>query len=60
MNTNKYAREKARARECAMQLQTDLSESVTSYAELVEIQTKLEKLGTQYGLIREFKENGLI
>lgn len=56
----KYARKKARTREYAMQLQADLSESVTSYAELAEIQTKLEKLGTQYGLIREFKENGLI
>ena len=43
-----------------MQLQADLSESVTSYAELAEIQTKLEKLGIQYGLIKEFKENGLI
>lgn len=59
MNT-KYTREKARARERAMQLQADLSESTISYAELAEIQTKLEKLGIQYGLIREFKENGLI
>lgn len=55
MNSNKYTRGKARTREVAMQLQADLSESSISYAELAEIQDKLRKLGTQYGLIREFK-----
>lgn len=60
MNSSKYARGKARTRELAIQLQADLSESSISYAELAEIQNKLRKLGTQYGLIREFKENGLI
>lgn len=60
MNSNKYTRGKARTRELAIQLQADLSESSISYAELAEIQYKLRKLGTQYGLIREFKENGLI
>ena len=60
MNSNKYTRGKARTRELAIQLQADLSESSISYAELAEIQDKLRKLGTQYGLIREFKENGLI
>lgn len=59
-NSNKYTRRKARTRELAIQLQADLSESSISYAELAEIQNKLRKLGTQYGLIREFKENGLI
>lgn len=60
MNINKYTRGKAKTREYVMQLQADLSENSTSYAELAEIQTKLKKLGTQYGMIREFKENGLI
>lgn len=60
MNINKYTRGKARTREVAMQLQADLLESSISYAELAEIQIKLKKLGTQYGLIREFKENGLL
>ena len=60
MNINKYTRGKARTRELAIQLQADLSESSISYAELAEIQIKLKKLGKQYGLIREFKENGLI
>lgn len=60
MNSNKSQEEKARIRELAIQLQADLSESSISYAELAEIQDKLRKLGTQYGLIREFKENGLI
>lgn len=60
MDNSKYARGKAKTREYAMQLQADLSENSTSYAELAEIQIKLRKLGTQYGLIREFKENGLI
>lgn len=60
MNSSKYTRGKAKTREYAMQLQADLSENSTSYAELAEIQTKLKKLGTQYGMIREFKENGLI
>lgn len=60
MNSSKYVRGKAKTRELAIQLQVDLSESSISYAELAEIQIKLRKLGTQYGLIREFKENGLI
>lgn len=60
MNINKYTRGKARTRELAIQLQADLSESSISYAKLAEMQNKLRKLGTQYGLIREFKENGLI
>lgn len=60
MNINKYTRGKAKTREYAMQLQADLSERSISYAELAEIQTKLKRLGTQYGLIRELKENGLI
>lgn len=60
MNSSKYTRGKAKTREYAMQLQADLSESTISYAELAEIQIKLKKLGTQYGLIREFKENGLL
>jgi hypothetical protein len=60
MNSSKYARGKAKTREYAMQLQADLSESSISYAELAEMQNKLKKLGTQYGLIREFKENGLL
>lgn len=60
MDNSKYARGKAKTREYAMQLQADLLENSTSYAELAEIQIKLRKLGTQYGLIREFKENGLI
>lgn len=60
MNSSKYTKGKARTRELAMQLQADLSENSTSYAELAEIQAKLKKLGTQYGLIREFKENGLL
>lgn len=60
MNVNKYTRGKARTRELAIQLQADLSESSISYAELAEMQNKLKKLSTQYGLIREFKENGLL
>ena len=60
MNSSKYARGKAKTREYAMQLQADLSESSISYAELAEMQNKLKKLSTQYGLIREFKENGLL
>ena len=60
MNSSKYARGKAKTREYAMQLQADLLESSISYAELAEMQNKLKKLGTQYGLISEFKENGLL
>lgn len=44
MNINKYTRGKARTRELAMQLQADLSENSTSYAELAEIQAKLKSL----------------
>nr|DAL15186.1 MAG TPA_asm: hypothetical protein [Caudoviricetes sp.] len=54
MNINKYTRGKAKTREYAMQLQADLSENSTSYAELAEIQTKLKKLGNDKRVQRKW------
>lgn len=34
-------------------------ELVQSYAEVAEMGAKFEKLGRRYGLLREFRENGI-
>lgn len=51
---------KDKARAIAIEIQQRLSNEKTSYSELIEIQTKLKKIGKRAGLIKEFKENGLL
>jgi len=51
---------KAEARQIAMDFQEWSSEQSLSYSELANYQSYLERLGKKFGLIKEFKENGII
>ena len=55
-----YSEKKAKLREEAVEWQHDFSEHCYSYGELAEKQAYFEKEGKKYGLLKEFKENGII
>lgn len=55
-----YEYKKARAREKAIQWQYEFSEHNYSMYELYEFGVYFEKLGKRYGLLKEFRENGII
>jgi len=57
---NAYQQGKARARQQAIDFQIDSSKQNLSYGELANILEKFEKLGRRYGLLKEFRENGVI
>lgn len=57
---NKYKKEKEKARQTAINWQNETSQKTMSYAELMEISNYFEKLAKRYGLIKEFKENGIL
>lgn len=58
---NKYQQGKERAREKAIQFQYNLSMGVLySWYDIAEIQAKFERAARQYGLLKEFRENGII
>ena len=46
--------------EKAIKWQAEASEQNYSYGELAEFYVKFYKLAKRYGLIKEFKENGII
>ena len=56
----KYQERKAQAIEDAIAYQLEAGEKCLSYSELADIGAHFEKLAKRYGLIREFKENGII
>lgn len=56
---NKYQRRKEAARQEAIDWQLEASEQDLSYGELAEIGNFFYKLGKRFGLIREFRENGI-
>ena len=56
-NYNKY---KMLAREEAIDWQVNMSQKDMSYGELVYYQKHFTILGKRYGLLKEFKENGII
>lgn len=56
----KYQYYKNLAEEKAKEWQRKASESNYSYGELAEFYDKFYKLAKRYGLIKEFKENGII
>ena len=56
----KYTEKKAQARQKAIDWQHEFSERVLSYGEIVYFAEQFRKLGKKYGLIREFRENGII
>lgn len=55
-----YREKKAKLREEAIRWQYDFSRHDYSYGELAEKQAYFEKEGRKYGLMKEFKENGII
>ena len=55
-----YQEKKERAREKAIQWQGDFGYNNYSYSDLAAFGHHFENLGKRYGLIREFKENGII
>ena len=57
---NKYQRAKERARNKAIEWQMDIENHNYSYGELAYYQEYFERIGRRYGLISEFRENGII
>ena len=56
----KYAEKKERIREQAREWKEKFSESEHYYSELSFWQDYFTRLGKRYGLLREFRENGII
>ena len=54
-----YQEKKKKARETAIEWQERLVEQSISYGELVIAQSVFEQLGRRYGLLTEFRENGI-
>jgi hypothetical protein len=57
---NKYYEKKAEIRQQAIDWQLDFSNHNYSWYELAEFGDYFYRLGKRYGLLREFKENGII
>ena len=55
-----YLKGKAQAIDKAIEYQHNASEKQYSYSELYEISNYFYKLAKRYGLIKEFRENGII
>ena len=58
--TSEYQRKKAKAIREAIEWQLDFDNHNYSYGELAYYGNYFEKLAKRYGLVREFKENGII
>lgn len=54
-----YAQRKESARQEAIDWQLEASEQNLSYGELAEAGDHFHKIGKRFGLIREFRENGI-
>ena len=57
---NAYQRAKEKARNMAVEWQNDFCDQNYSWGDLVYWQGYFERLGRKYGLIKEFRENGII
>lgn len=57
---NKYQQAKERARQKAINTQQHFSENSYSMSDFAYFSAYFEKLGKRYGLVKEFKENGII
>ena len=55
-----YKTRKAAARDAAIRAQQEAAEQVQSWEEVAETADRLERLARRFGLLREFRENGLI
>ena len=56
----RYQKEKEKARRDAIELQIKISNSAQSWEEVNQTSDYIYRLGKRYGLLKEFKENGLI
>jgi hypothetical protein len=54
-----YQKAKARARELAIKFQQEISDENPSWWEICDAQDFFRNLGRRYGLLREFRENGI-
>ena len=50
---------KAAARSAAIEWQAASNDAAVPYSELAEIGERFYKLGKRYGLLKEFRENGI-
>ncbi len=50
----------AAARDAAIMAQQEAAEQARSWEEVAETADRLERLARRFGLLREFRENGLI
>lgn len=57
---NKYNIKKYETRQEAINWQQDFENNTYSYLKLIKWQDYFYKKGKKYGLLREFKENGII
>lgn len=57
---NYYAKRKEEARRQAIAWQSEQSEKSLSYMEIAEQSECFENLGRRYGLLTEFRENGIL
>lgn len=55
----RYLEAKEKARQEAIDWQLDFDNHNYSWGELAEYQNRFEKIGKRYGLLKEFKENGI-
>lgn len=60
MKKSYYAKRKTDVMEEAIEWQTDFCNHNYSYGELAYFSDYFTRLGKRYGLIREFRENGII
>lgn len=60
MTPTKYQRGKARARDAAIIWQARTAEEPTSWDELATAAAFFERLGRRFGLLREYRENGIL
>ena len=57
---SRYQKSKKEVRQFAIDWQADFSNHNYSYSELAVFQDMFFRLGRKYGLLREFRENGII
>lgn len=60
MKTNEYQRHKERARDLAKQWQSEFGARGHSWGDLANDTARFERLARRYGLVNEFRENGII
>ena len=57
---SKYQQLKARARQTAIDWQRLASETAQSYEQLATASAYFSMIGKRYGLLKEFRENGIL